>query len=344
MTMNSLRQGILAASIAIALAGCSDDQSRTFTDAQAAFSEHSYHDARLMLLERVDAGDQSGEVRLLLAQTMLELGDGYGAERYIDQLNDGEISPQERAELKAHSLIVKGKPRLALKYLEQEIDPSFKSAGLYQMRIWALSETGELAKDTSILVEALGAYPESADIHALAGRYYQSTEEWEYAAEGVRRALQYDPNHYEAQLLAGELAIRRGDLDQALATYQSISEKYPGHAVPMVNVAGLQLDMGKVKEAQQTIRQALDLHPGFDLLNFQKARLEFVQGKFPTAARTLDGLAMRIEDYTPALILSSRVALKLGNRELATVQLLRASRDEQFTEEANAIIAANDLG
>ncbi|MDN3647001.1 tetratricopeptide repeat protein [Pontixanthobacter aestiaquae] len=330
---------LVTAAIALVLVGCGKAPPPPFGDAQSAFDEHAYYDARIILMNRIDAGDESGAAKLLLARTMLQLGDGYAAERYIDQLTETDLSDADRAELKAHSLIVKGKPRLALKFLESEVSPALTSAGLYQMRIWALRETGDLAKDTAVLVEALQAYPGSPDLHALAGRYYQSTGEWEFAEEGVRRALSNDPDHYEAQLLDAELAIRRGDLEAALTRYQSIAEKYPGHAIPVVNVAGLQLDLGRTREAEATLKSGLTVHPGFDLLNYQKARLEFKKGEYEEAARTLDRMVMRVEDYTPALILSSKVALKLGNRELATVQLLRASRKEKFAEEANLIMA-----
>lgn len=336
--MARLTQISLGIFLIAAIAGCQAEQPPTLDQAQVAFDQQGFAKARTILLDRIDSGDESAELKILMAKTMLELGDGYAAERYIDQLSDQDLPPVVRAEYKAHSLIIKGKPRLAIKLISQEIEPVAQTATSYALLIWAHQELGTLGENDEIIVKALDQFPENADIHAWTAKFYQSVGNWEFANEGVRRALAIDPKHYEAQLIAGELAIQSGHIEKALERYQTLAATYPLHAVPMANVAGLQLDLGRIADAEKTLSAALTQHPSFDLLIFQKARLQHATGNFVRAAKTLDEMRMRVDDFKPALILAGRVNLMLGNRELATVQLLRASRDKRFTQEAQEIL------
>ena len=325
--------------IALALAACSEQPEYSLEDGKQALAVRNYQDARIKLYSLLDSEKDQVEARRLLVDVMLATGDGYAAERYLDQLSPTDLGPIERLELEAHSEIMKGQPRQAIRELNQADDRQDWNGRTYEMLIWAHREARSLDRNVELFDEALARFPEHAGVNAMAARYYKTAGEWQLAEETTAAALASNPGHYEARLLAGELAIGNGDLAGSLVIYQGLAADFPEHAIPVTNVAGLQLDLGLVDEAEQTLEAGLSRHPDFALLNFQNARLLFEKGAYAECARVLELMNLQIERYMPALVLSAKANLKLGNRELAIGQLRRAARDKAFAEEASETLA-----
>lgn len=329
---------VLLSAVTLTLSACSDDPETSLADAQAAFDDHRFTVARDALGEILAHEEQQPEALLLMIRTALELGDGYMAERYLDQLPREAVSPLERVELQAQTEIIKGQPRQALAALAAGPPRDRWTGETYALLVWAYHEDGSLGENYRELDEALERFPADPSVNALAAREYKRLNNWPNVELAVEAALAADPENFEARLIAGELAIRAGELERALSIYQELSKDFPEHAVPLTNVAGLQIDLDRNSAAERTLTRAIALHPDYPMLKFQHARLLYAKGQYEQARRQLQEMQIPVESYKPALILSAQLSLRLGYKEQATVQLLRAAADPFYADEARAIM------
>ena len=306
------------------LGGCESAPPADFTQVDQALAQHRYADARTALLAIREDDSTSLDAVRRLAMLEMELGDGYSAERYLDEWRSITGETPEWVTQRARSLILQGKARLARDLIEQ----SDASAGEAERRalllVWAAMEEGDLEQAQEEATAALARHPKSPDLHARAGRLMALQGDWEAADQHVAQALAVDPQHYETLLLQGEGRIARGDLEGALEPYRLATRVYPDFAVPPANVAGLLIDLGRLKEAQGVLRPALARHAGFPLLQFMSARLDAGNKRWVQARATLQAMPAQFKrDVPAAILLEADVETALGNH--ATAQALYAS-------------------
>ncbi len=333
----------LLASAALVLGGCEAASEATLADAEAAFAANEFGKSRVMLHSLIDQEEPDPAAKILLVETLIELSDGYVAERYLNQIAESDLEPIRRLELMAQSLIVQGKPEAAIERMTEAGDRAGWTDQTYSTLLWAHLAADTLEANEGELVEAVNRFPDSAAVNGRAAEFFKTTNEWDKVEAAVGFTLESDPSHYDARLLSGELAIRQMDLAGALPIYQAVVEDYPDEALPKVNVVGLQLDLKQTEDAETTLTAALARHPDVPLLKFQEARLLYEKGEYRESSALLQRLAGSLKRYTPAIILSAQVDLALGNREIARAQLATAARDERFAEKIEQIMREADL-
>ncbi len=320
--MASKRISLLLLSIML-LSGCNAAPSAEMIlaeqkQAERALSEHRFHDARSKLIMIQETAGPSAATAKGLARVALELGDGYAAEYQLSKLRSYSGETSEWIAMRAQSMILQGATGSARDLITRFIGtrpPTDRQAWLL---VWAAMEEGKVKEAQEMADSALALYPQSADLHARAGRLMAMQGDWDAADMHGAAALQADPQHYEALLLQGESRIAKGDLAGALEPYQIAAKIYPDFAVPFANVAGLLLDLGRQDEAQRVLKTALAKHPDFPLLRFSAARLDAMRGRWPEARATLQAMPLAFKrDFTPALLLEAEVEAGLGNHALA---------------------------
>ncbi|MEM1133512.1 MAG: tetratricopeptide repeat protein [Pseudomonadota bacterium] len=308
--------------LAIALQSCGIGPAADIGDAEATFTDNQFRTARIHLLNILNEDRSNVAANLLYARTMLALGDGIAAQSALDKLASSQANNPDYIALQAHADIIRGQPLKAISRLEQLPAHTYTDQ-IYRMLIWAHMENDSLEDDPELFAEALERYDDSADIHALIGRHAINNGDWDIARRAMETALQNDGENYEALLLKAEMQIYDADLQSAKSTYRSIASLFPDHAVPMANIAGLEIDQGRYDAAAQMIRETATQHPDFPFLQFQKARLAFAQQDYRQANDILQAMPDYIHDYPPALVLSADIAEHLGNREIAIARLER---------------------
>lgn len=306
------------------LGGCGSAPPARLADVDQALAQHRYSQARdaLLALRKHDGG--SLELVRRLAKLELDFGDGYAAERYLDEWRSLAGTSPEWVTLRARSLILQGKSRSAQDFLEQAEPAEAEGAARAWLTVWAAMEQGDNDRAQEEVMTALARYPRSPDLNARAGRLLAMQGNREAASEYVAAALAADPQHYEALLLQGEGRIAAGDLEGALASYGLAARAYPDFAVPSANVVGLLIDLGRLPEAEQALKPALARYPGFPLLQFTAARLAAATKRWPQARATLQAMPAQFKrDVPAATLLEGDVETALGNQ--ATAQALYAS-------------------
>ncbi|MEO1046572.1 MAG: tetratricopeptide repeat protein [Pseudomonadota bacterium] len=306
-----------------AIAGCGTGAPPSdIGDAQTAFADRDFRTARIHLLNILGETPDSDAANLLYARTMLALGDGIAAQAAVAKISDTGIDAASRAALRAHGDIVRGLPQQAIDRIEA-IDPDQRGGQGYRMLLWGHMENDSIDDHPELFAEALERHDDNADIHALVGRHAVNLGDWDIVREAMQAALDRDAGNYEALLLKAEVEIHDDDLEAARSTYADLAKRFPNHAVPLANIAGLEIDAGNYDAAAQVITDAETQHPGFAFLQFQKARLANAQGDYRRANDILQAMPDYIHDYPPGLALSAEIAEKLDNREIAIARLER---------------------
>lgn len=324
----------------VMLGGCEEAPPTSMADIEAAIAENRYLDARDALLALRDHDGATPENATLLAKVMVQLGDGYSAERYLRELEAQQGESPEWLTLRARSLILQGHAWKARDVIEQW--PGYPALAEERdlLLVWAAMEEGENDQAIALIDEALRRHPQSADLHAKAARLAAWEGNWEAADLHIADALAADPDHYEAQLVQGESLIAAGDLGGALTTYQRVVETHPDFAIPRANVVGLQLDLKQLPEAEAALNEALAQHPDFPQLRFASARLNAIRGNWPKSREILQALPSEWKrEFPAAVLLEAETEAALGNHAIARTFYEQLAQDPRFADAANALMA-----
>ena len=312
---------------ALALSACSETPLATSTnaDAQAALEQGQWRAAQNHLASVFAAGEADETTQAIKLSLSLEMGDGYAAMAAIDALSDAALAQPERRVATAHALILQGNPQGAAD-LYEGADPDSFSEQDYRMTLWVLRELDEAEEFEAGMDAGLEAYPESADLNAMAAQALLDLDAPGEAAAYIERALASDPTHFEALFANGEWAIGVDRLDEALATYRTAADAYPDRPLPLANIAGLQLDMGQVEAAGATLTSAVQAHPGEPFLQWQLARYALATDDLETARTALETARRTFRSVDEFTLLSAQAEERFGNRTLALSEYKRYLR------------------
>lgn len=329
-----------AAIAAVLLTACSTEPTATLGDVEYAIEQGRLQDAKRSLIQLRETDGASTESSLMLAQVMLDLGDGYSAERYLSEIKSGEGESARWVTLTAHARILQGRARSA-RDLVEAFDAEPPQDGTHEwLLVWAAMEEGEIEEAEQLVDAALRRHPHSAPLHAKGARLSAWRGNWNAADRHIEEALASDPENYEALLLRGESLIAREDKQGALDSYREVADAYPDFAVPPANVVGLLLDLGQIDEAQAELDRALAIHPDFALLQFNLARLRANQERWSDARTSLQAIASDWRrSYPAAALLEAEIEAGLGNYAVARTIYLRLADDPRFSRQVEQLLA-----
>lgn len=118
-----------------------------------------------------------------------------------------------------------------------------------------------------LLALILGAARTSADAQSAAvaeARNAASNGNLDKALSVLDEYLRTHPRDVEAQLFRGVVLSRRGDIDQAVASFQRLSAQEPGLAEPHNNLAVLYAAQGRFEAARRALLRAVEIDPAYD--------------------------------------------------------------------------------
>lgn len=134
----------------------------------------------------------------------------------------------------------------------------------------------------------------------LAGADHHDAE----CLEDARRILAVDSRNYEALMQRARLKVAAGDLDGAIADYQTLRGFYPRAPAVRFEFAAALVKKGDTGRAEDELREALALAPTYDEAILLLADLQMQEGETEDAIVELEGVVAR------------------GHRNAATLMLL----------------------
>ena len=162
-----------------------------------------------------------------------------------------------------------------------------------------------------------GAAPDSADAWFYLGYAYHRLHQEADARAAYERAVQLNPELYQAQVNLGLILLGLKDVSAALPHLQKAVALKPAEARPHLDLGDALQASGQVSEAQNELRRALELDPRLDRAAYELGKIELEEKQYSSAAG----------DFEKALVL---------NPERAQAELGIASADEALGQTSQA--------
>ncbi len=333
----------------LATAGCGMLDDDPAAQAQEALAQGDIAAARIhyaaILAE--NPGDHAARARF--ADTLIELGDGIGAQAAIDQLPEqARAAPANRLR-SAHAQLIENRPDAALELLDtvRLKDGHAQAAYADWLRIGAHLAAGRTTRASELADAAIATHKNDARLLALTGEIALQARKVERAKQLAARALKADAGEITAQLLAGKIALAKGDHEAAARHYSAAvaaNRSIPG---PYLSLAAVQADMGRLDDAQATLDQVNEIASGHPMAMFLGAKLAFVRGDLDRAHRIMQDAENDLRKVPAAQLLQGEIAHLRGSHEQAIAFLRPFLRDnpghvQGATVMAQAMIAAGD--
>lgn len=140
------------------------------------------------------------------------------------------------------------------------------------------------------------------------------------ADAAFRRALELDPEHVEALIGKGTLALARHDFADALAIGERALALDPSVARVHGLIGDAQVELGRYDEALATVQRMVDLRP--DLASY--SRVSYLRELHGDVAGAIEAMELAVEAGGPSVENTEYVRVQLGHLHLARGDLAAA--------------------
>ncbi|WP_245646737.1 tetratricopeptide repeat protein [Sphingomonas soli] len=256
---------------------------------------------------------------IALAQAMLALEDGVGAEAEIQRAVDAGYDPKLVPHLRAHALLLQGEEEKALAEADKA-DPRFRAYGL-RVRGRAFTALGNYAAAMEALDEAARIAPDDADVWTDIGRFRFTAGDLLGAAEASEKAVKLAPGNTQALILRGELVRSQYGLVAALPWFERALERDNYNHAALIEYAATLGDVGRTIDALAATRRALESRAGSPQALYLQAVIAARAGKFDLARTILEKTGGAIDSLPGMLLLGGTLDVHAGRYEQAQAKL-----------------------
>lgn len=274
--------------------------------------------AKVDLSAALSEQGENAELLRLLAAVQLRMGDGDGAASTAARLEQlGERSP-DLVRIRAEAALLRGRPNEALALLGTDGTP----------QAWRVRAAAHLAlDDTAAAVdafrrgEAAGKDAMLLRDHAL---FLIDAEDLPAAEQRVVEIQKLAPDGYDALMLTGEIAMRRGRFGAAHKAFARAAERFPRAPEPLLARAGAFERAEQKAKAAEMVAKAAALAPKDPRVIALQVQMATAKQDWQTVRDTLASEESRLDPVSDNGIAYAQALLFLGQREQARSMLQRA--------------------
>jgi tetratricopeptide (TPR) repeat protein len=231
------------------------DPAAALAEARTTLAAGNYNAARSNALRAVTANGRSPAAQLILAEALLELGEGLAAEAALDRAKQAGAPPEQVHHLAARARLLQGDAAGALDRVEIA-DP--RHAGdLARVRAGALASRGQGAAAQAVLEERLARDARDARAWTALGRLRLAADEMGAAADAAATAVRLAPGEPAALTLQGEVVRTRFGLVAALPWFEAALKRDAFYHPALIEYAATLGEAGRHAEALAVTREAL---------------------------------------------------------------------------------------
>lgn len=305
----------LALPFVLALSACGSTPEEDLAKAKSEFAAHDYAAARVHLAAVLTAKPGDPEALLLQARTLLALGDGDGAGSALEALAAKAPATRDLAELRAEAALLREVPDVAIELLGAST-----SAEASRLRGLAAIQKGKLPEALDHFEKGMAAGG-NARLFADLGRVHLMQGDMPGALAMVAKAAAAAPDGIDTLLLAGQVAVRQGDLKTALDHYTRAEKLFPTSLAALTGKAAVLGDLGRTKELGEVLARADALAPRNQTVVFLKARSAADRKDWAAVRAAIQPIESSLAVTDPMRVVYGEALLRLGQGELALAQL-----------------------
>ena len=189
---------------------------------------------------------------------------------------------------------------------EQEID-TFKEPPLESLEsLIKLYSEGEFNQVLSLINELLDQFPESVDLHNLAGASNAGLKNFDASINNYRQAIKINPNFADAHNNIGNAFLGKGELDYAIDSYKKATLVNPDYTEAYLNLGNAFMDKGMMDDAIDNYKESIKTNPNLAITYYLIANALQIKGDVENAIANYKKATQIYPDYTEAY-------LNLGN-------------------------------
>ncbi|HQS70864.1 MAG: hypothetical protein B7Y36_03245 [Novosphingobium sp. 28-62-57] len=308
----------LALALLMGLSGCGADATDKVARAREEIARMELAAAKVDLSAALAEQGDSAELLRLLAAVQLRMGDGDGAASTAARLEKlGERGP-ELARIRAEAALLRGRPDEALTLLGKDGAP----------QAWRVRAAAHLAlDDTAAAVDAFRR-GEAAGKDAMLLRdhaqFLIGAEDLTAAEQRVAQIQKLAPDGYDALMLTGEIAARRGRFDAAHSAFAKAAERFPRAPEPLLARASAFERAEQKDKAAEMVAKAAALAPEDPRVIALQVQMATARQDWQKVRDTLASEEAKLDPVSDNGIAYAQALLFLGQREQARSMLQRA--------------------
>lgn len=276
------------------------------------------------LKNAIQKNPDSPQARLLLGQIYLKAGQGVEAEKELSRAEQLGVSRESLKPQLGEALLLMG----AYKRVLDEIHPGEQTsrinlARIYQIRADAMLRQGQLQPACALYLQALDVETTHPPIYwglaqcAVAQRDPAKARSW------LDEALKQPTHQARTWVFIGDWEQLNLDPQAALAAYTRALEAEPQHFEALQNRAALNMSLGNLDAAKRDVDQLVRLAPRSLAAHYLRALLSFEQQNYPQAREHLQEVFKITSGYLPSILLAGATDYALGAYQQAETHLVR---------------------
>jgi tetratricopeptide (TPR) repeat protein len=139
---------------------------------------------------------------------------------------------------------------------------SFLSSEEYDEQAHQLYDAGEYDRALELLQDGLKRYPDAVDLHVGLGYVRLAREEFAWGLKSFEKSLTLDPDHEDGWVGRGEVLLKFGRVDEALACFRKIDDLGLGEDLELGLAMGRALYREALfRESRQRLLSLAAAHP-----------------------------------------------------------------------------------
>lgn len=154
----------------------------------------------------------------------------------------------------------------------------------------AFQKRGDREDAVHHLEEFLAFRQHSPLVHLQCAPLYNAARDFARARQHLEKALELDPDFYEARYELGVTCQLQGDLEGAAAAYRSARDMMPEDVRIYVNLAHLAVHKSDFGQAEAELRKGLKIEPHFEDAWFLLGHIYYRQSRFREAGQCYHAL------------------------------------------------------
>ncbi len=307
--------------------------------ARALYQSGQYEKASAEIKSALKAHPNDGAARLLLGQMLLGEGDITGALKELGRAHT--LAPSdETAVLLAEARLQAGDAEGAISLVR---GPSATPDGTVRR----LTITGVASSFLGDYDAAEVAYekiiemdPRRVEGHFGLAHVYNERKNYRAAAEKLEQITQGKPDFAPAWSLRGEVAMERGFLDEAFASFDQAIALTPDSTLPLIARARAFLSAGRLEEARADAERVEKLAENSPIAHYLHSAVAYAEGEIDKANRAFTHLQRSFDNFSPAVLLGALIKQRKGELNQAGALFRRYIEMKPNSIEARRALAA----
>lgn len=278
----------LCLGIALAVSACGEQASLEshLTNAKNYLNQNKVNESIIELKNAIRLDINNGEVRFLLGEIYLNLGDGLAAAKELERAYKLKYQDSRVLPLLARAYILSDNDNevLALSTDSKNLDADAQSQYLAYQTLAALrTEKADLAKQSVNLAEKIAR---QSQYSMLAMAYLQLSENNNEEVQTlITHILSVNEKNVDALMLQGQVAMLTKDYKLAVESFKKFYALQPRVGMVQILLANALLKAGELEQAEEYADAILAKVSSQPFANYIKAMVGFEQQDFAKASK-----------------------------------------------------------